>query len=559
MKILYPIRLVLLGMIGVICFGSSLSGQHDFELNNQGALITIQANADVYVWGDVYNEGATATLDNNGFLEVQGNMFSDNLFQQRGTGIVRLENNDVNTNDRQFIEGSYAVRGGQAQIGTNDGSFYDLQLANTQGVVHLVGTGNVADVRNSVDFNPTLASGTPPVNRIITHDTTTLPTNGSGYAAVFGMMNPTPGIANFINSSVALGGNMSNMDVGYVQGVLRRAINNAGGSYGYLEGLEPAGPAAARGFQYVLIDFGANNYDVVSSYYEQGSPNVIPGTPSQCGFQITYFAGADHGEWMFSDRTASGSGNYEVRIWPQDGNWPAQSTWFVTKDNAIQGTIGDCGPTTVGLDRSAFSGFLTPSEFDFAGGSIILDANELIAEAFPRENRYIEVRWTNPEESNLVGYDIERSLDGNTFSSLGTQTALGNDNGLHQYQYPDHSVLVSNDYYYRIKFMDLDGNTGYSNTVQARIDPHGLADEIQIFPVPVGQDGLTLQIMASEEKEYTFRVYDAIGKLIYRQDIDVGAGLSQRIIDTRQWAIGTYFIHIQGEQESLVKEIIRQQ
>ncbi len=559
MKYLYPIRIALLGIVGCLLTGNILQAQHDYELNNQGALITIQANADVYVWGDVYMEGATATLDNDGFLEVQGNMFSDNLFQQRGTGTVRLENNDVNTNDRQFIEGSYAVRGGQAQIGTNDGSFYDLELANTQGVVHLVGGGNVADVRNSVDFNPVLASGTPPVNRIVTHDTTSLPANGSGYAAVFGMMNPAPGIAGFANSSVALGGNMSGLDVGYVQGNLRRAILPAGGSYGYLEGLEPAGAAAARGFQYVLIDFAANNYDVVTSYYEQGSPNVIPGSPNQCGFLINYFAGADHGEWMFSDRTGSGAGNYEVRIWPQDGTWIPQSTWFITKDNAIQGTIGDCGPTSVGLDRSAFNGFLSPSEFDFAGGSVILNANELHAEAFPRDNRFIEVRWTNPEESNLLGYQVERSLDGTSFTPLGTQPALGNDNGLHQYQYPDPSVISDTDYYYRVKFIDFDGNDGYSNTVLARIDPNGLSDEIQLFPVPVGEDGLTLQFLSSVNKAYTFRVFDAIGKLVFQQEIQVDAGLSQRIIDTREWAIGTYFIHLQSESESLVKEIVRHQ
>lgn len=558
MKNLYPIRLVLLGIIYLIT-GYPLTAQHDYELNNQGALITIQANAEVYVWGDVHMEGASATLNNNGFVEVQGNLFSDNQFQQRGTGIVRLENNDVNTGDRQFIEGNYAVRGGQAQIGTNDGSFYNLELANTQGVVHLLGTGNVADVRNTVDFNPTGASGTPPVNRIVTHDTTSLPANGSGYSAVFGMMNPTPGIANFVNSSVNLGGNMSGMDVGYVQGALRRAIASTGGSYGYLEGLEPAGTSASRGFQYVLLEFGANNYDAVTSFYEQGSSNIISGSPTQCGFAITYFAGTDHGEWMFSDRTGSGAGNYEVRIWPQDGIWPVMSTWFITKDNSIQGTIGDCGPTSTGLDRAAFSGFLSPSEFNFAGGLSVLSANEIIAEAFPRKGQYIEVRWTNPEEINLASYEIERSLDQLNFSPLSSQTTLVNDNGLHQYQHPDYSVSPEIDYFYRIKMIDLDGGIGYSNIVQARISPEGQTDEIQIFPVPVGEEGLTLQFMAMQDNVYNFRVFDAIGKLVYQQELAVDAGQTKYIIDTQEWAIGTYFLHLQSDSKSLVKEIIRQQ
>ncbi|MEM7037519.1 MAG: T9SS C-terminal target domain-containing protein, partial [Bacteroidota bacterium] len=162
-------------LLGLLLVAATLPAQHNFEWNNQGALVTVTAGADMYIWGDLHNEGATATQDNDGFMEVQGNLFSDNLFQQRGTGTVRIENNDVNVNERQFIEGSYAVRGGSSQIGTDDGSFFNLELANTQGAVHLVGGGNVADVRNTVDFNPAGAAGAPPVNRIVTHDTTTVP------------------------------------------------------------------------------------------------------------------------------------------------------------------------------------------------------------------------------------------------------------------------------------------------------------------------------------------------------------------------------------------------
>ncbi|MEM6269696.1 MAG: T9SS type A sorting domain-containing protein [Bacteroidota bacterium] len=547
---------ICLGLVGLL-MAVHLPAQHNFEFNNEGALIVTSAAAEIYVWGDVHQEGSTATLNHNGLLEVQGNMFSDGQFQQRGTGTVRLENNDINSGERQFIQGSYAVRGGQSQIGTDDGSFYNLELANTQGAVHLLGTGVVADVRNAVDFNPAGAAGSPPVNRIVTHDTLTLPTNGSGYLAVFGMMNPAPGLGSFVNNSVALGGNMSATDVGYVQGNLRRAIGATGGAYGYLEGLEPAGASAARGFQYILLDFGVNNYDVVTSYYEQGSPNSMIGTPSECGYNITYFAGVDHGEWMFSDLNGNGSGTYEVVIWPQDGIWPVQSTWFITKDNAIQGTLGDCGPTTTGLDRAAFNGFQFPSEFDFAGGSIILDANELIAGVRPIDNRYFEVHWTNPEEVRVADYEVQRSEDAVAFLPIGREPATGNDGALHKYMQADHNVQAARDYYYRIMYVDRDGNSGYSNAVRARLDESSLGALVEIFPVPVSSEGLTIRTNLPEGRPFTFTVYDAIGKLVHAQEIEVAAGLSERIIATQDWSQGTYFVHLQSGTESLVKQVIR--
>jgi hypothetical protein len=140
-----------------------LSAQHSNELYNNGAIISIQSGATVNVRGDMHMIGGTLT--NAGTITVEGNLYSNTSFQQRGAGTVRIENANVNTGERQFISGSYAVRGGQAAIGVDDGSFYNLELNNDQGFVYLVGAGNVADVRNSVDFKPALIR-----NTIVTHD-----------------------------------------------------------------------------------------------------------------------------------------------------------------------------------------------------------------------------------------------------------------------------------------------------------------------------------------------------------------------------------------------------
>ena len=89
--------------------------------------------------GDFHNYQTSGLLRNNGFIEIQGHALSDNLFQQRGTGTGRMINNDVNAGQTQYISGSYAVRGGHASIGVNDGSFYNLELGNDQGIVWLNG------------------------------------------------------------------------------------------------------------------------------------------------------------------------------------------------------------------------------------------------------------------------------------------------------------------------------------------------------------------------------------------------------------------------------------
>lgn len=550
----YTKYLCLLGLL--LCFGWSF-GQHNYELNNRGALLRVDANADLYIWGDFHNSGSGATLNHDGFIEVQGHMISDNQVQQRGQGTVRLENNDVNVTDQQFIQGSYAVRGGTGQIGVDDGSFYNLELANTQGIVYLLGGGNVADVRNQVDFQPAGASGTPPLNRIITHDATAIPANGSGYASVFGMMNSTPGLGNFLNNTVTLNGNNSGVDAGYVQGNLRRAIAGTGGTYEYVVGLEPAGAAASRGVQYILLDFQGNNYDVVNSYFEQGSANTIGGTPGECGYQINYFAGIDHGEWMFTDINSTGSGNYEARIWPQDGTWPAATVWFVTKDNAIQGTPNDCGPTPTGLDRSAFNGFVGPSEFSFASGSTILDENDLLLSARPRDDRYIAISWTNTEERNIDTYALQRSLDDLNFVTITDRAASGNAGQQQQYLHDDFDVVPGQDYFYRVRLRDNAGAEFFSNSVLARLGLNGAFDDLQIFPNPVDADGLTIRVTASEDRSFDLSVYDAIGKRVHTGAYEAGIGVSEYTVATSEWSAGTYFLHLHTEGQSIIKEIVR--
>ena len=356
--------------------------QHDNELYNDGALIHIQPGAEVHVWGDVHNYQETGDLQNNGLLKVQGNMYSDDLFRQQGTGTTRIENSDVNVGERQFISGSYAVRstGSSAKGTAADGSFYNLELVNDQGIVYLVNTVGgtydkyVADVRNSVHYNLGVQ-----MNRIVTADigmtgAPVYPAIGSSYPAIFGMMNPTSplgGSEGWIQNTVQMNGNMSNVDWGYVQGKMRQQIDaTTGYQYPFVVGVEPGGPGMQKGMQYARIDFSTGaDYDVLEAYFERALPNTFAPADLECsGYVIGYFGGSDHGQWVF-DNPAGGSSQYEMNLWPQDDNFPAQSVWMITKDNGIAGFSNSCGPTPVGLSRGGFSGFST---FSVAGGTVLL-------------------------------------------------------------------------------------------------------------------------------------------------------------------------------------------
>jgi len=517
--------------------------QHNNEFFNDGALVHVQAGAEVHVWGDVHNVQATGDLQNNGLIKVQGNSYSDNLFQQSGTGVYLVENSNVNIGERQFIEGSYAVRGGQALTGVNDGSFYDLELSNDQGIVYLVGGGNVADVRNSVDYSVGAVK-----NRILTHDVGMVgavvpPANGSLYSGVFGIMNPASGMGGMIDNTVLTGGNMSGVDNGYVQGKLRRAIAAGGGAYEFVLGLEPAGAGAQRGMQYTRADIGANNYDVIESYFETGSPNLFASMIECSGAWLNYFGGVDHGEWMLQDITGAGVGAYEMWIWPQDDNYPLGIIWALSKDNALTGTANQCGPTPIGLSRGGFNGFATPSEFDAVSAIIILPI-ELIDINATGVIDHIDVTWTVGSESNLSHYELERSEDGVDFNYITSIDGVGTTSQTQYYDYSDYNIRYFQDFYYRVKTVDMDGNYEYTPIVVANLkNANGGFNEgvVSIYPNPSSED-FNISIYSDEERDLSMRVYNSVGQVIQERTSSIKEGNTVMNIASSEWASGVYHI-----------------
>ncbi len=545
-----------------------LIAQHSNELYNDGALISVQNGAEIHVKGDVHMIGGS--LENNGLILTQGNSYSDNTFQQLGTGTYRIENSVTNAGERQFIQGSFAVRGGQSKIGTDDGSFYDLELANDQGVVYLVSDANsevvssatqnlVADVRKTVNLYPT---GSPLRNTIITHDvgltgTISPPANGSNYSSVFGLMSVPASSNNMLGNTITVNGNMSGADAGYVQGKLRRAISSTGGIYDFVLGLEPAATNAQRGVQYSRMDFDANDYDVVTGYFQSGSSNTGSSVIECAGNLVNYWGGTNHGEWIFEDISGVGSGTYDMTVWPQDANFITSSIWIISKNNAISGTANGCGPSPVGLSRYGFDGF---SEFGLAAVISALPA-ELIGIDARGELDHIDVNWTTATENNVSHFELERSIDGESFNYISSLDASGNSLSLLNYQYNDYGVRNSEMYYYRIKTVDFDGFSEYSQIVSAQVNKEQVGfstDAIFVYPNP-GVDVFSVSISSSVKRFLVLRTLNNLGQVISSQELNIVAGNTIVNITSEEWASGSYALEISdiSSGERISKRIIK--
>ncbi|MBK7434215.1 MAG: hypothetical protein IPI66_10150 [Chitinophagaceae bacterium] len=119
--------------------------------------------------------------------------------------------------------------------------------------------------------------------------------------------------------------------------------------------------------------------------------------------------------------------------------------------------------------------------------STVLDANnlgvlpiELISfnAAWMQKGRSAKLEFKTDKESGICCFDIEKSLDGFNFSTIGSLPAK-NISGIQSYQFTDNNA-TGNKQFYRIKIKGISGQIEYSNIQQLQ---NNGSTEILVFPI----------------------------------------------------------------------------
>ena len=106
----------------------------------------------------------------------------------------------------------------------------------------------------------------------------------------------------------------------------------------------------------------------------------------------------------------------------------------------------------------------------FAGSNII----EFISAT--SKGNAINVEWRASDEKNISRYEVERANDGESYTSIHTEYARGNNP---TYTYEDKDVLnregvnerkTSKTYSYKVKVIYQDNTYGYSNPAEIRFE-----------------------------------------------------------------------------------------
>ncbi len=183
----------------------------------------------------------------------------------------------------------------------------------------------------------------------------------------------------------------------------------------------------------------------------------------------------------------------------------------------------------------------------FQNQSAVLPVTLTSVKATP-QNSGVNVQWTVSNEVNMKGYTVERSTDGGrTYAAIAEQTAK-NASGAAAGSYSSFDALPQKgENLYRIRMEGKDGAVTYSSVVKVTMGEEKRDIQITIYPNPVKEGKVNLQLSNLSEGRYLVSLYSAGGQNVYNRKIAISPGSSvqsEQLITGNQLAQGSYLLKL---------------
>ena len=244
--------------------------------------------------------------------------------------------------------------------------------------------------------------------------------------------------------------------------------------------------------------------------------------------------------WSVNNTTSApiSCANVKISISTDGGTtFPTVLLASTPNDGTENITLPNVATTTARIKVEAVGNvFFDISNTDFTITAVLpVELLDFQAKAAGKSNQLV---WRTASEKNNYGFEIERSVDGQTFYKIGFVKGFGTVQTTQYYTMTDAQPLNIRNYY-RLKQLDTDGAIAYSKIVSV-INKAGKV--LRVYPTLVSNGILTL-----DTEGVDFAIYNLLGQ-------QVQTGKVSQQIDVSALTKGTYIIKVGEEQAKFMKQ-----
>ncbi|MFN8886584.1 MAG: T9SS type A sorting domain-containing protein, partial [Cyclobacteriaceae bacterium] len=167
------------------------------------------------------------------------------------------------------------------------------------------------------------------------------------------------------------------------------------------------------------------------------------------------------------------------------------------------------------------------------------------------------LEWETASELNNDFFEIQRSVDGVEFETIGKVKGNGTTNFVSAYAFEDRKMNIGQNYY-RLRQQDFDGKFTYSDELVLLTYDGSTPLNIFLYPNPTVPDNINLELINSTSGSANLRVFNMTGQSVYQKVITSEEVSSEISIHPENLASGIYFVEITQGAQRVVKRLVIQ-
>ncbi|GAB2477977.1 hypothetical protein GCM10011375_19270 [Hymenobacter qilianensis] len=240
---------------------------------------------------------------------------------------------------------------------------------------------------------------------------------------------------------------------------------------------------------------------------------------------------------------------------------------------AVNNTVYQASATVRFLDPTRLTATSTVSpNATFAGGGIVPGSNYAAASSTAEDVTIVrplpvelkefkaiaarqdaQLSWATATELNNDRFVVERSLDGLTFSAIGTVRGKGTSTQPSKYSFTDAGAArLGTLIYYRLKQLDFDGTATFSPVRTVKF-VGAMKVDVSVYPNPT-QGNATLDLTGLPAGSYQVQLLDLTGRSL---QILTLTGQQEHPLQVQALPHGSYIVRVRGAAVNVALPLVR--